>query len=204
MKSFAFSKVNAFYNVVTTKKQGASLPDRVLEGNWSSFFFFGDDTIFGSFATRVRELLRIEGSHTCCIVDFKNHASPKDRVTKPLDFQNAATIFIDAETSESAYLKEMNLRRPHFSWVASMGDYGCSSDLGDWYVYTERTNEVSFIAFRDVSAFERYGDVVKSIGAQTVDEFCRPGSHTNPYSGLNRVWKDGLLQNYRNGSVAES
>jgi hypothetical protein len=183
------ARLAAFHNVGCFIKTEALLPGRVLAPDWSTTRFFEADTVVAKgFVSAVHELLKIDQSASCCLLNLTN--SPA------LEYQNASSFFIERTTTEEEYTAKLHEGGPS-GWIVRMDRYGCTSDRGEWCVYCERKNDVALISFRGPDAARKYRSPLEILRAEPIESLLRaPELQRVPFNSLTPEWRSGLNENY--------
>jgi hypothetical protein len=187
------ARFTAFRNLSYFIKTGVRLPARVLGPDWSTTRFLEADTVVSrSFVSAVHELLKIEQSVSCCLVNLTS--------TPDLEYQKASYFFIERTTTEEEYITKLSEGGPALGWIFSMERYGCTSDKGEWCVYCERNNDVALISFRGSDAVRKYRSSMEMLRAESIETLIRvPALQRVPFNSLAPEWRSGLKENY--GSI---
>ena len=187
------SRLNAFQSVFKSIDSTAQLPSQVFGEGWAQFFFWESDKMFvPSFAEVAVELLHIEGSHSCCLLNFD--------LTREMQYESAAMLFLEGGTTGEEYASWLRKGDPSSAWLYDMHRYGCASDVGDWCIYCEKMNDLAVIAFRGHQGIQKFTGPLKSLRAHSIDEFLGMGpSAPLPFRQLVETWRIGLSQNYSSG-----
>ncbi|WP_306715869.1 hypothetical protein [Burkholderia dolosa] len=180
----------AFDNVAKALDFDRTLPDRVHVGPWSEFLFFQSDYVFSpDFLEIVRELLNVERAHVACLLNVDK--------TERLEFGGIAAIFLDEMTSTVAYDEKLRDGGPADGWLYRVDRYACASDVGEWCIYCEKSNDVAVIGLRDIGGIGRFETPLKRLWAKPIDELINGGgSRVFPFDQLVPAWRQGLVQNY--------
>lgn len=146
------AQANLTRSIDVTRK----FPWNVFVGAWSSYHFFDPDWIFEpSFITKAVEFLRVEGSECGCLWDLDNTGiglSP-------------ARFCFGRETVPEDFRAVLHGRGISQGWISQFSRFGCGSNLGQWTIYCERSNELAVIAFGanvDVRPFRGLLDSVRA------------------------------------------
>jgi hypothetical protein len=186
------ARLAAFHNVGCFIETEARLPGRVLGPDWSTTRFFESDTVVArEFVSAVHELLKIEQSVSCCLVNLTR--------TPVLEYKKASSFFIEKTTTDEEYIAKLNEGGPTSGWIFCMERYGCTSDKGEWCVYCERNNDVALISFRDSDAARTYRSALEILFAEPIESLLRlPALQRVPFNSLTPEWRSGLKDNYGN------
>jgi hypothetical protein len=184
------ARLAAFHNVGSFIKTEVLLPERVLGPDWSTTRFFEADTVVAKdFVSAVHELLKIEQSASCCLVNLTR--------TPVLEYQMASSFLIERTTTEEKYSAKLCEGGPASGWIYRMDRYGCTSDKGEWCVYCERNNDVALISFRGPDAARKYRSPLKILRAEPIESLLRvPELQAVPFNSLTPEWRSGLKENY--------
>lgn len=172
-------------NLLASIDSEASLPGQVFKGPWETYRFFESDVIFTSdFPEIICDLLQIEGSTACCLLNFVE--------SNFSELESSATYFLDEKTTGESYQKFLRGNGPAQGWLYGMDSYGVSSDIGEWCIYCEKANDIAVMGVRNS---DKYRSVVERLDAKPIQVL---GSTSNrfPFSELTEEWRNGLLRNY--------
>jgi hypothetical protein len=180
----------AFDNVVKALDFDRTLPDRVHVGPWSDFLFFPSDHVFApDFPEVVRELLGVERAHVACLLNLD--------MTERFEFDSMAAIFLDEMISGVAYDDKLRDGGPASGWLYRVDRYVCASDVGDWCIYCEKSNDVAVIGLRDIGGIGKFETPLKRLWAKPINELIDGGSFpVFPFDQLVPAWRQRLVQNY--------
>jgi hypothetical protein len=186
------SKLAAFHNVAKTINISATLPNQVFFGRFAKFFFFESDRLFSSsFVAIVSSILNIEGSTSCCLVNFSR--------TQVLEYQVAEALFLERRTSEAEY--DFWLRRggPAEAWLFSMDRYGCASDKGEWCIYCEKENDIAVLGLLNNDDDRIFASQLNELHAYPIGILMEKGAFAPfPFNSLRDEWYKLLIENYDN------
>lgn len=161
-------------------------PRNVFCGEWSTFFFDSDWILDAAFVETVKALLLVEGSACACLMN----------VDRPTSSERDRLFFIEADTTPDSYQALLG-REPPDGWVYDFGRFGCSSNLGQWVMYCEHTNEIAVIGLRSGVRVEPYAPILARFGAARIGEAIRlPLSYGFSPDALTPQWRNELLREY--------
>jgi len=180
----------AFNNILMAIDSNALLPNQVFKGLWNCFLFCESDNLVSPrFVETIAELIRLEGATTCCLLNYSE--------TRDFEFQRAATLFIEIGTTSTDYISLLEKGGPATGWLYAMGQYGCSSDKGEWCIYSERANDVAVIALRHANSIAKFASPLESLYAKPIEVLIDLApSVPVPFNDLTDKWKRGLVEHY--------
>lgn len=186
----AVYRQQAFDNVVKALDFDRMLPDRIHFGPWSDFLFFQSDHVFASdFPEIVRELLSVERANIACLLNLDK--------TERFEFDYIAAIFLDEMISGVAYDDKLRGGGPASGWLYRVDRYACASDVGEWCIYCEKSNDVAVIGLRGIDGIGRFEKPLKRLWAKPIDELIDGGcSPVFPFDQLVPAWRQRLVKNY--------
>lgn len=180
----------AFHNVMGACDFQKMLPDQLFVGVWRAFLFFPSDFMFSpDFVDVVRELMRLEEALVACLLNLDK--------TEKLAFGGASLMLIDAAVDRAAYEKKLRAGGPATGWLFDVDRYACASDVGEWCIYSEKSNDVAVIALRKLSGREKFEVPLKHLSAKTIDDLVSDGCAPQfPFDRLVPAWRKGLVDHY--------
>jgi hypothetical protein len=188
-------RLAAFHNVADSVNPTALLPQQVFLGAWDQFFFFESDHMFApSFAEIAIDLIHIERATSCCLLNFSR--------TRVLEYQEAAAIFLEEGLRASDYDSWLRNGGPAAGWLFSMERYGCSSDKGEWCIYSEKQNDIAIIGLRCRDDARRFASTLEKLHAASIETLVQKGPPAPvPFSMLTAEWRRALVEHYASESV---
>jgi len=190
MKKNHAGRCSALDNIKNAMVPDALLPNRVFRGKWAAYVFCESDRIFcPEFSDAIVELMRIENSSVCSLVNLDKSCDP--------GCDGISSIFIDASTSRDRYWEAMCAGGPEDGWLYRMDRYVCASDIGSWCLYCEKENDVAILAFQNAEDVKRYSPATRKLWAWPIEDLIEGGSSPLfPFDRLVPAWKNSLLENY--------
>jgi len=188
-------RLASFNNVISSIDIELMLPDKVFVEKYSVFRFFQSDRMFvSSFINIVQEILKLEESAVCCLINFS--------MTNAIEHNEAAGIFIDATSKGDAYEAQLRLGGPAAGWLFGVDRYGCASNKGEWSIYCEKQSDIAVIGLQDC-IHNRFASPLEKLHAETIDFLAQQGSAAPfPFNILTPEWKKGLIGNYAKDSLS--
>jgi hypothetical protein len=96
-----------------------------------------------------------------------------------------------------AYDDKLRDGGPASGWLYRVDRYACASDVGDWCIYCEKSNDVAVIGLRDIGGIGKFETPLKRLWAKPINELIDGGvSPAFPFDQLVPAWRQGLVQNY--------
>jgi hypothetical protein len=118
------------------------LPENVFSTSVHEFRLFSSDEIFRTeFVEKVKTLLRLESASCACMVNLD--------VSIGLINDEQQVFLFDASTTVDAYLDRLKGNAASTGWVHNMNRFGVTSDIGGWFIYCEKVNELAIIGFKN-------------------------------------------------------
>jgi hypothetical protein len=187
------SKRLAFGNVAASVDHRANLPDQVFRGGWSCFAFFMKDFMVGAgdFAAVIRDFLRAEGATVACLVNLSE--------TPSLVFESAAAIYLDGSIDGSEYDRLLQSTRSEHGFLYTIDVLACASNIGDWCIYSEGSNEIGVVALRRTEDFSRFADALSGLHAESLEVLSDgdTAGGTWPFTDAAfAAWRELLGKNY--------
>lgn len=189
------ARLAAFHNVVARINVDARLPEQVFSGPLAEYLFFESDWLFGPCSVQIaQDLMKKEGAESCCLLNFSR--------THVLEYQAAATIFIEKSVSNEQYDAWLRSGGPASGWLYARERYGLASDGGEWCIYCETNNDVAVIGLQTADGSAKYSSVLRTIHAKPILTHLREGtSATFPFSDLTSTWRAALIEHYGNSAA---
>ncbi|WP_231409762.1 hypothetical protein [Ralstonia solanacearum] len=183
-------KRSAFNNIVAAGDFKRMLPESILSDAWTVFLFFQSDYVFSSdFVEIIYEFLHLEDAHVACLLNLDK--------TEILEFDSAAAIYIDEKVDRSAYQEKLHAGGPALGWLFGIDRYVCASDVGEWCIYCEKSNDVAVIAFRGVECIKKFEMPLRNLSARPIEDLIDGGcAALFPFDQLVPAWRKGLVDNY--------
>src|SRR5207253_2039091 len=117
------------------------------------------------------------------------------------EFDAIEAIFLDAMTGGAAYADKLRAGGPADGWLYAVDRYACASDVGEWCIYCEKTNDVAVIGLRDGGGIETFETPLKQLWAKPIVELIDGGDSPQfPFDHLVPAWRKGLVDNYGRGT----
>lgn len=165
------------------------LPEVVFAQKWRSFFFCESDRVFASeFACVLRQLLRDEGAHVASFVSIDKQALEQDHV-------RLGVAYLRNTISESTYLDMLRDGGPDCR-LFSNERYVLASDVGEWCIYCEKSNDIAVIGFSNQQFTSKHTAAMQLLWAKPIKDLLLREQTLFPFSGLTPAWRQGLLTNY--------
>jgi hypothetical protein len=177
-------------NVLEAIDQTKSLPQQIFNGKWSAFAFFPSEEIFiRPFIDAAKDLFTVEKSSRLSIVNFTRLQLSGD--------MDSSLLVVTPETSKDEYMFAINSLSEIPNSYYSLDYYGCSSEIGDWCIYAEGSNDVGLIAFKEALNLHRFSSALEKLGASPIRDLLDRGVAAEiPFGQLTDSWRVGLLENY--------
>jgi len=184
----------AFRGVMDACDFQKMLPDRLFVGLWSGFLFFQSDYVFSpDFANIVREFMDLEGAKVTCLLNLDK--------TETAGFDGAASLFIDATMDGAAYQERLRAGGPAVGWLFDVDRYVCASDVGEWCIYCEKSNDVAVIGLREPDGRRKFELPLEHLAAKPIEDLIEGGrSPLFPFDRLVSDWREGLVDHYGLGA----
>ena len=184
------SQMQALKNAVDFCDFESVLPGQIFRGQWRRFLFFQSDCVFSpEFVEFIREILNIESGSVACIVNL-------DR-TEFSEINRAALLFVDKGTAQREYMEALRGDGPADGWLYAMERFVCTSDVGQWCVYCEKSNDVAVVGLRDIPSGNALDAALERLQAKPIEVLTQEGVAPQfPFDHLVPVWRRGLIENY--------
>jgi hypothetical protein len=156
---------------------GSRFPRNVFVGNWARFFFFDPDWMLEpDFVSRVKAFLDVENSKCACLslLDTSPHVTQ----------QQQRSLHISRQTGQDEYNLLLEGSGPGMGWIYEFGRFGCTSDIGQWCIYCEASNEIAVVAIQRDVLIDGYMPLLDEIKALPIRDAI--GSHLS-YGFTDRV-----------------
>ncbi|MDY0271121.1 MAG: hypothetical protein RBR37_01225 [Advenella sp.] len=166
-------------------------PNNVFTRSWDCYLFFPSDRMLRKdFANSISEFIFLEQANIVCLLNLTRSPS--------LEFESAAALYLDKDINESQYHALIWGSGPAEAegWIFNMEDYICTSDVGSWCMYCERTNDIAVLALSN-AGLTQFRPALDILQPYTLEEACRPGQDgVFPFNYMIPEWHDGLFKNY--------
>ena len=128
----------AFSHALSSLRPGAEFPHNVFVDGWTNFRFFDATAmVLTEFVGDVQAFLRAEHSAVACVVNLDE---PPEDGAPPREF------FLELNSQPSDYKEVLG---PTLGWANQAPRLVCASDSGSWVMYSEQTEDIGVIAFRN-------------------------------------------------------
>lgn len=137
------------------------------------------------------QLLQLEQAHAACLLNL-------DR-TKVFEFGKSAAMFVDETTTGNQYWDALKEGGGAEGWLFAMEPYVCTSDVGEWCIYCERSNDMAVIALREKNSLQKFEEPLNALYAKPLEDLIEGGSSSMfPFNSdrMYPYWRDRLLKNY--------
>ncbi|MGF6604818.1 hypothetical protein P3T23_009574 [Paraburkholderia sp. GAS448] len=183
----------AFDTVMRSLDFDKLLPERVFIGEWTHFLFFESDRIFESgFMDAMCQLLRLEHAKVACLLNVDK--------TEVFELENVAALFLDEAVFGKEYGDELRAGGPADAWLYRVDRYACASDVGEWCIYCEKSNDIAVVGLRSADGIKKFEAPLQHLWARPIEDLMDGGcSPLFPFDHLVPAWREGLVSNYRNG-----
>ncbi|MCT7313271.1 hypothetical protein N5J06_20040 [Ralstonia sp. CHL-2022] len=184
------SRLQAFKNAAASIDFDQVFPDQVFCGEWQGFLFFQSDYVFApEFVDFVKEILEVELGSMACIVNLDK--------TEAYEIHQAALLFINEETDQRQYMEALRGDGPADGWLYAMDRFICTSDVGRWCVYCEKSNDVAVVGLRDIPSGNALDVALGRVHAKPIEVLLKDGASPQfPFDRLIPAWRQGLVENY--------
>lgn len=186
------SRDRALRNTLEAFDLNRNPPEQIFSRQGSSFTFFSSDLLFQRGTVKLMsKLLDIESSQVACLVNL-------DRTTS-YDIESVAAVFFDSELTEDGYMSALSNKDGKIGWLSLVECYICSSDVGDWAIYCDKSNDFAILAVHAHAQAESYDCLQAELFAHPIEEVIQGGEHARfPFNDFNEKWRTNMVLNYKN------
>ncbi|MDR5734769.1 hypothetical protein QCE47_20875 [Caballeronia sp. LZ025] len=184
------SQKDAIVHVKQALNSNFLFPNNVFSREWHTFRFFESDRMFESgFVEVVRSLLAAESAHLACMVNLDRSDDFKTELIE--------AAFLQSQTSGHEFDDVLREGGPQSGWLFNVDRYACSSDVGAWCIYCEKSNDVAVIALRLDTDLSIFTESMRLLDAQPIRDLL-DGSQSNrfPFNRMVGEWRQGLSESY--------
>lgn len=175
-------------NAGSSVDQKKMFPDQVYQGGWSGFLFFQSDYIFSSdFFDIVIEFMRIENACSAALINIDK---------KEVSESECAEFFFERNSLSESYARKLVGEGRGDGWLYEFDRYVCSTDVGSWAIYCEKSNDIAVIAFREPGLENKFREVLPLLSASPINLLVDGEVNLSPFNELVPTWKRGLRENY--------